>query len=60
MSETHTITIKDGAVTVAVSGVKGKSCVKSTADLESKLGTVQSDTKTGEYYEQPLAQNLNQ
>ena len=38
-----------GNIKVEVKGVKGKSCVALTEGLESELGTVLMDVKTGEY-----------
>lgn len=38
-----------GNIKVEVKGVKGKSCVALTKGLESELGTVLMDVKTGEY-----------
>lgn len=49
---------KDGITTVSVTGVKGKRCVELTEELERELGTVDQETKTSEFYEQPLNVNV--
>ncbi len=54
MAAEITITFsKEGKATVAVKGVKGRSCKDATRELEQALGTVTNDTPTKEMYEQP-------
>lgn len=43
--------INKGKVAITVKGVKGKSCTDVTKNVETALGTVKSQRKTGEYYE---------
>lgn len=50
----------DGTAKVEVKGVKGRSCIDATKELEKALGTTTGDRKTGEYYEKPQdISNLN-
>ena len=43
----------DGQVRLATRGLKGKTCLTETEALEKALGTVESRTRTSEFYQQP-------
>lgn len=43
---------EDGNATIEVRGVKGRRCLALTKELEDALGTMISQTKTRDYYEQ--------
>ncbi len=50
-----TVTVDDnGNVRVQVKGVEGKACVGLTDDLLKNLGAVRKQTKTPEYYQEPV------
>ena len=44
------------ATQIKVTGAKGAACESLTRNLEQALGTVQSDERTDEFFEQPLDQ----
>lgn len=50
----------DGQVQLHVKGVKGKSCVDLTREIEQKLGQVVERRETAEYYERPVTQQITQ
>jgi hypothetical protein len=43
----------DGQVRLETRGLKGKTCLTETEALEKAIGTVESRTRTSEYYQQP-------
>ena len=43
----------DGQVRLETRGLKGKTCLTETEALEKALGTVESRTRTSEFYQQP-------
>jgi hypothetical protein len=45
----------DGQVRLETRGLKGKTCLEETKALEKALGTVESRTKTAEFYQQRAA-----
>lgn len=45
----------DGQVRLETRGLKGKACLTETEALEKAIGTVESRTRTSEFYEQPTA-----
>jgi DUF2997 family protein len=58
-----TITIEfspRGEAKVSVSGVKGSACKDLTRRFEQALGQTTADTETGEYFEKPNIQTLDQ
>jgi len=57
--ERHTITIDtDGTPTIAVEGVKGRSCKQATDAIARALGVAVSDTETPEFYEQEVTTSV--
>lgn len=50
----------DATTTIEVNGVKGASCKDLTKGLEEALGAVQSEEKTGEFYDEPEADYIHQ
>jgi len=44
---------EDGSINMEVIGVKGKSCIDLTKDLEEELGIVTKQVKKKEYHERP-------
>ena len=42
---------RDGTVTINVDGIKGKSCLDLTKDLENSLGCVSEREKKASFYE---------
>ena len=51
------IIFPDGRVQEKVTGIIGKSCQEVTEAIESQLGRVISQEKTGEYYEEKISLN---
>lgn len=51
------IIFPDGRVQEKVTGIIGKSCEEVTQAIESQLGRVISQQKTGEYYEEKISIN---
>ena len=49
-----------GEVTINVIGVKGKSCVDITKDLEESLGIMKYFERKSEFYQQDNNQNTSQ
>lgn len=49
-----------GEVTINVIGVKGKSCVDMTRDLEESLGIMKYFERKSEFYQQDNNQNTSQ
>ena len=49
-----------GEVTINVIGVKGKSCVDMTKDLEESLGIMKYFERKSEFYQQDNNQNTSQ
>jgi hypothetical protein len=45
----------DGQVRLETRGLKGKTCLEETEALEKALGTVESRTRTSEFYQQMAA-----
>lgn len=43
----------DGQVRLETRGLKGKTCLTETEALEKAIGTVESRTRTSEFYQQP-------
>jgi hypothetical protein len=43
----------DGHVRLETRGLKGKTCLTETEALEKAIGTVESRTRTSEFYQQP-------
>jgi hypothetical protein len=56
MEQVEFILHPDGRVEERVIGVVGNSCSELTRSLEEKLGTVQDQTLTSEYYQQTTQQ----
>jgi hypothetical protein len=56
MEQIEFILHPDGRVEERVVGVVGKSCSELTRSVEEKLGTVQDQTLTSEYYQQAAQQ----
>jgi hypothetical protein len=53
LEEVHVTIPKGGeGITVETKGFVGKACTDVTAELERRLGKVQTDTKKSEYYRQ--------
>ncbi len=48
---------QDGKVEVKVIGVNGPTCSSLTKSLEEKLGVVEKDTKTTEFYDNTTTDN---
>lgn len=44
---------RDGKITMTVEGVTGSECVALTKEMVEKLGKVESQELTAEYYENP-------
>lgn len=49
-----------GEVTINVIGIKGKSCVDMTKDLEESLGIMKYFERKSEFYQQDNNQNTSQ
>ncbi len=56
MEQVEFILHPDGRVEERVVGVVGNSCSELTRSIEEKLGTVQDQTLTSEYYQQNAQQ----